>query len=59
MDTQPSSNQQDDMLTGITETAVVYVYTPANCNTYAVGYDTVPADPAKVNKVWDFFIIFV
>lgn len=51
MDTQPSSNQQDDMLTGITETAVVYVYTPANCNTYAVGYDTVPADPAKVNKV--------
>ena len=43
-----------DMLAGITEAAVVYIYTLANCNTYAVGYDPVPAAPAKVDKVWDF-----
>ena len=43
-----------DMLAGITEAAVVYIYTVANCNTYAVGYDPVPAAPAKVDKVWDF-----
>lgn len=43
-----------DMLAGITEAAVVYVYTLANCNTYAVGYDPVPAAPAKVDKIWDF-----
>ena len=43
-----------DMLAGITEAAVVYIYTLANCNTYAVGYDPVPAVPAKVDKVWDF-----
>ena len=44
----------EEMLAGITEAAVVYVYTLANCNTYAVGYDPVPAAPAKVDKVWDF-----
>ncbi len=43
-----------DMLAGITEAAVVYIYTIKNCNIYAVGYDPVPAAPAKVDKVWDF-----
>ena len=43
-----------DMLAGITEAAVVYIYTLANCNTYAVGYDPVPAAPAGVDYVWDF-----
>ena len=43
-----------DMLAGITEAAVVYIYTIANCNTYAVGYDPVPAAPAGVDYVWDF-----
>ena len=42
------------MLAGITEAAVVYIYTIKNCNIYAVGYDPVPAAPAKVDKVWDF-----
>ena len=30
-----------EMLAGITEAAVVYIYTIDNCNTYAVGYDPV------------------
>ena len=40
-----------DMLAGITEAAVVYIYTLANCNTYAVGYDPVPAAP-PVDPTW-------
>jgi len=40
-----------DMLAGITEAAVVYIYTLANCNTYAVGYDPVPAAPT-VDPTW-------
>ena len=40
-----------DLLEGITEAAVVYIYTLANCNTYAVGYDPVPAAPA-VDPTW-------
>lgn len=40
-----------DMLAGITEAAVVYIYTINNCNTYAVGYDPVPAAP-PVDPTW-------
>lgn len=45
----------EDMLAGITEAAVVYVYALSNCNVYAVGYEPaqasasgIPSDPSAI-----------